>query len=136
MKFHSAALAFLAAITLVFSIHFPAAAMDEPGFDIKRMVIAENVVDREPVAVGETFSTDTEIVYCFLEASKIEHDTTVHFVWYHEKTQVARISLPLSAGKRWRTYASKQLAGLKGAWTVDLQEDSGIVLNSVTFTVR
>ncbi|MBW2501618.1 MAG: DUF2914 domain-containing protein [Deltaproteobacteria bacterium] len=136
MKFHPAVLALFATVTLVLSIQFPAVAMDEPGFAIKRMVIAENVVDREPVAVGETFTAATETVYCFLEAAAIEHDTTVHFVWYHEKTEVARVPLPLSAGKRWRTYSSKKLAGLKGDWTVELQEESGIILNSVSFTVR
>ena len=55
MKFHPAALALCTTVALVLSIHFPAAAMDEPGFAIKRMTIAENVIDREPVAVGETF---------------------------------------------------------------------------------
>ena len=135
MKFHPALLALLVTVTLLLSIHFPAAAMDEPGFVIKRMVIAENVVDREPILVGETFTAATEMLYCFLEATAIEHDTTVHFVWYHDKTEVARVALPLSAGKRWRTYSSKKIAGLKGAWEVELQE-SGIILNSVNFTVQ
>ena len=135
MKFYSffPALAVLAA--LLFSLHSPATAMDDPGFAIKRMVIAADVVAREPVAAGQTFGAATEKVYCFLEAAAIERETTVYFVWYHEKTLVARVPLTLSAGKRWRTWSSKKIGGRKGAWRVELQEESGIILNSVSFTV-
>ena len=53
MKIHPAfpALAVLAA--LMFSLPSPAAAMDDPGFAIRRMVVAADVVAREPVAAGE-----------------------------------------------------------------------------------
>jgi hypothetical protein len=100
------------------------------------MVICESVTDREPVAIADTFSANTERVYCFLEAGKIESDTTISFVWYFEGREMARVSLPLAKGIRWRTYSSKKLAGLKGNWKVELQESSGIVLNSASFLVQ
>ena len=136
MKLHPYLMAPAAIIALTLFLHSSAVAMDDPGFAIKRMVVAAGVVEREPVAVGVTFSAATETVYCFLEAAAIERDTTVHFVWYHEKAEVARVALPLSAGRRWRTFSSKKIAGRQGEWRVDLQEESGIILNSVSFTVR
>lgn len=114
----------------------PVFSMDDPGFTINRMVMAERIADREPVAVSDTFSADTEEVFCFLEASQVEHETSVTFIWYFEKKEMARVSLPLTVGKRWRTYSSKKLGGLKGNWQVELQEPSGIVLNTVSFQVR
>jgi len=124
--------------TLILSLSFfsPASSMDEPGFTIKRMVICEKIVDHEPVAPGDTFSAATENIYCFLEARAIESDTTVTFVWYFENKEMARVSVPLTKGMRWRTYSSKKLAGLKGNWKVELLESSGIILNSVSFQVQ
>jgi hypothetical protein len=111
-------------------------AMDEPLFHIKSMVTSQNVVDREPVGVTETFPPGTERVYCFLEALNIEEDTEVTMVWYHNDRETARVTLPLAKGPRWRTYASKDVAGQPGAWSVDLLESSGIVLNTLPFTVE
>lgn len=136
MKLQSAILGVVTILALSLVLFAPAAAMDDPGFVITRMVISKNIVDKEPVAVSDTFSADTEKIYCFLEAGNIEKDTTVSFVWYYQDREMARVSLPLRKGMRWRTYASKKLAGLKGNWKVELEEATGIVLNSVTFQVQ
>jgi len=108
----------------------------ESAFSISRMVIAGSIEEREPVGVVNAFSSDTEKVYCFLEANDIKTVTTVRFVWYHGDTQKADIELPLGKSSRWRTYSSKKLGGLKGEWKVELQDAHGAVLNTVTFTVE
>ncbi|MFC1837809.1 DUF2914 domain-containing protein [Thermodesulfobacteriota bacterium] len=110
--------------------------MDDPGFTINRMVTGKSIAEREPVSISGTFSSDTEKVFCFLEAGDIEVDTTVSFVWYYEGQKMAVVALPLYQGKRWRTYSSKIVRNLKGSWKVELQENSGIVLNTVTFQIQ
>ena len=114
----------------------PVSAMDDPGFTISRMVMCDSISDREPNGIADTFSADTESVYCFLEAKDIETDTPISFIWYFEGQEKARVTLPLQKGMRWRTYSSKKLANMKGRWTVELQEVSGIVLNTVSFQVQ
>jgi len=136
MKSRPVVFGILVAAILTLSFLSPAASMDDPGFKIERMVMCEGIAGREPVAVSDTFSADTEEVYCFLEAGNIDQDTTISFVWYLEDREMARVSLPLVRGKRWRTYASKKIAGLKGNWKVELQDSSGIILHSVTFKVQ
>lgn len=136
MKLRPAVLGIVATLALLFSFISQASSMDDPGFIINRMVMCGKIADREPVAIGDTFSAVTEKVYCFLEVQEITEETTVSFVWYFEGTEMARVSLPLKKGMRWRTYASKKLEGLKGNWKVELQEYSGIVLNSVAFQVH
>jgi len=123
---------------LIITINFisPVSAMDDPGFTINRMIMCERVLDREPINESVTFSADTESVYCFLEAKDIETDTPISFIWYFEGEEKARVTLPLQKGMRWRTYSSKKLANMKGRWTVELQEVSGIVLNTVSFQVQ
>ncbi len=124
----------LNAVALIFIP--PVFSMDDPGFAVSRMVICERISDREPNGIADTFSVDTETVFCFLEAKNIEIDTSISFVWYFEGREKARVTLPLQKGMRWRTYSSKKLANLKGSWTVELQETSGIVLNTVSFQVQ
>ena len=136
MNLRPVILGFFVILTLLLAFFSSASSMDDPGFIINRMVICERVTDREPVAIADTFSANTEKVYCFLEAGEIESDTTVSFVWYFEGKEMAHVSLPLTKGLRWRTYSSKKLAGLKGNWKVELRESSGIVLNSASFQVQ
>jgi hypothetical protein len=105
-------------------------------FTIARLVIAGSIEDREPFGVVDVFAVPTEKVYCFLEARDIKKDTTVSFVWYHGEKKMAKVDLPLKQGKRWRTYSSKKLFGLKGQWKVELQDANGNVLQVVEFKVE
>ena len=136
MKMNPTLLKILLTFALILIYVLPVSSMDDPGFTINRMVMSESISDREPVGAADTFSADTESIYCFLEAIDIEIDTTISFIWYFEGQEKARIDLPLQKGLRWRTYSSKKLANMKGSWTVELQEASGIVLNTVSFTVQ
>ena len=110
--------------------------MDETGFSINRMEISRNIENREPVASGEIFSAATEKIYCYLDTRNIDQDTTISFVWYHKDREISRVALPLQKGRRWRTWSSKKINGLKGNWKVELQDSSGIVRNSLNFTVE
>jgi hypothetical protein len=126
----------LGTLILLFILLSPASAMDDPAFAIGRMVACETVSGNEPVHPSEIFAVDIGTVYCFLEAKDIEQDTTISFVWYYEKREMARITLPLQKGKRWRTFSSKKLEDLRGSWKVELVEASGIVLNAISFRVQ
>ena len=106
------------------------------GFTIARLLVGTAVEDREPVGVAETFPEATEKVYCFLEATEIAQDTEVHFVWFHGGKEMLKISLPLKMGPRWRTYASKNLRGLKGDWKVEIKDASAALIKEVTFKVE
>lgn len=136
MNFRNIILGAVSVCILTFCFAPSTLAMDDPGFLISRMVISEGIADKEPVGTAEIFPADLEKIYCFLEAKEIEQDTQVNFVWYFADKEVARVSLPLKKGLRWRTYSSKKIAGRAGIWKVELQESSGIVLNSLTFRVQ
>ena len=123
-------------LLILFIFLLPASAMDDPGFVISRMVMCETVSDKEPIHPSETFTFDIGTVYCFLEAVEIEEDTTVSFAWYYENREMAKITLPIQKGRRWRTFSSKKLEGLRGNWKVELVEASGIVLNTLSFQVQ
>ncbi len=106
------------------------------SFTIARMVLCENVENHEPVGVAEVFPVDTPKAYAYLEAVDIAEDTTVSFVWHYEENQVAKVDLTLRKGSRWRTYASKNIATLKGDWKVELRDAGGNVLKAIAFRVE
>lgn len=115
----------------------PAVAQEAtPPFSVVRLLTAAGVADREPVDIADTFPASVEHVVCFLEADDIATDTTAVFVWYLQDVEMARVPVPVKAGKRWRTWSSKTIAGRSGSWRVDLEDNAGQVLKSVRFTVQ
>ncbi len=117
---------------------FPAYGQEKAkeGFTIARLVVGTGIENREPVGVAETFPTSTEKVYCFLEGTGIAEDTEVSFVWFYGEKEMLKTSLPVKMGSRWRTYASKNLAGMKGDWKVELRDSAGNLLKEITFKVE
>ena len=105
-------------------------------FTIKRLVVGTGVDQSEPVGVAETFPASTEKVYCFLEAADIAKDTEASFVWWYGEKEMLKTNLALKMGSRWRTYANKNLRGMKGEWKVEVRSLDGKVLKDVKFKVE
>jgi len=127
-----------AAATLVFAIAWvcgPAAAQ-ETNFQVAQFVVCSGVQNHAPVNVMDVFPAGTERVFCFLDARDVRQDTQVQIVWYHQDEELARVTLPLGQGERWRTYSSKLVNGLTGNWKVYLQDQSGAILSEVQFAVQ
>src|SRR4030043_679376 len=102
-------------------------------FTIARLVVGTGVEKSEPEGVAETFPASTEKVYCFLETTNIAKDTEVSFVWLYGQKEMLKTTLPIKAGAKWRTYANKNLRGLKGEWKVEIKDPDGKVLKDVKF---
>ena len=116
-------------------ISLPASGQ-ENEFTIARLVIGTGVENREPVGVAETFPATTEKVYCFLEATEILKDTEVSFVWFHGEKEMLKTNLPLQTGPKWRTFADKNIGGMKGDWKVEVRDAKGNMVKDVKFKVE
>ena len=112
------------------------AEMGAQVFSVSTMVVAEDVQDREPVGVAETFPASTEKVYCFIEATNISEDTEATFVWYHEGQEMRTFTLPIMQGPRWRAFAYKNLHGKTGNWKVEIKDKTGNSVKSIPFKVE
>lgn len=108
----------------------------EPQFTLKRLVIAKDVQNREPVGISDTFSATTKRVYCFVDAKEIKKDTQIKFVWYWQGKKMHTYKLPLKQGYRWRTFAYKNLFGHKGNWKVKIKDSEGYLVKSISFKVE
>jgi len=119
----------------VLVISFPASGQ-ENEFTIARLVIGTGVENREPMGVAETFPATTEKVYCFLEATEILKDTEVSFVWFHGEKEMLKTNLPLQTGPKWRTFADKNIGGMKGDWKVEIRDVKGNLVKDIKFKVE
>lgn len=97
-------------------------------------VACTGVKDRAPEGAADTFPTSVGQVYCFTEARAVT-GKVVH-VWYHGDKEVGRIELPVRA-ERWRTWSAKKvLPGMTGSWRVEVQDETGKALATVSFSVE
>ena len=109
---------------------------EQAGIVVARLVVGTGVEKGEPVGVAEKFPATTEKVYCFLEAKNIPKDTEISFVWIHGQKELLKTTLPLKMGSKWRTYAHKNLRGLKGDWKVEIKDANGNLIKDVKFKVE
>jgi len=127
--------ALLAAVVVIAAAGGAALAQDA-SFQVAQFVVCSAVQNHEPVNVIDVFPVETERVFCFLEARDVRQDTQVQIVWYHQDAEMARVTLALGQGERWRTYSSKLVNGLAGNWKVYLQDQGGAILSEVQFVVQ
>lgn len=112
------------------------ATKEAAGFEIARLVVATGVDNRIPVGIAETFPASTPSVICFLDAKNIAADTDITFVWIFNGKELLQTKLKLKAGSQWRTRADKNLRSQKGAWKVEVRDNSGTVIKEVSFKVE
>lgn len=111
-------------------------AVAEEAVEVQEMVFCTGVEDREPVGADTTFLSTVEVVYCFTRLASSVDTTTIAHVWYYNDEEMARVELNVQA-KTWRTWSSKRIVQeWTGKWRVDVESESGTVLQSKEFDVK
>ncbi|MGA1796917.1 MAG: DUF2914 domain-containing protein [bacterium] len=111
------------------------APMKAPAVEVSRMAICTNVVDREPVEVGERFQVSVGRLYAFTQLQGAKDFVEIEHIWYFNDVERARITLPVRSAS-WRTYSSKIIQPFEiGDWRVDVVDPQGEVLKSTSFQV-
>ena len=124
---------FMASICLVVpnSIH----AQQTGNLNVASAVICKNVVDRQPVEPGTSFSASAGRLYCYSKIADIQNSTQIVHVWYFGDTERARIPLKVNPPS-WRTYSSKLIQSHEtGKWLVKILDASGNSLEDVEFEI-
>jgi len=129
-------LALAVSLGLAFPVSGQEKAKETGPFTIARAVVGTGVEKSEPVGVAESFPAATEKVYCFIEATNITKDTEISIVWFYGDKEMLKFNLPLKAGSKWRTFANKNLRGMKGDWKVEIKDAEGNLVKDVKFRVE
>ena len=120
-------------VALFFSIAMPVQAVAE--LQVESSAICLNVVDREPIDTGDSFTVSVGKLFCLTKIVGAESPTNITHIWYYGDIERARITLPVRSFN-WRTYSSKVLQPHEiGTWRVEVLGPSGDTLETVTFNI-
>lgn len=129
---------FTGAIVVIISMCLLIPAVEAQVSDTLEVVaaaICKDVVDREAVDVGSSFSTSVPRLYCFTKIVGASQPTEVVHVWSYGDVERARISLAVNAAT-WRTYSSKAIQAHEiGTWRVDVLDSAGNLLETINFEI-
>lgn len=113
---------------------FPVSVMAE-SMHVEKSAVGENVVNREVVNEGRSFSSSVGKLYCYSKVAEIDSYTEVVHAWYFGDKQRARVTLNVNP-PAWRTYSSKNIQDHEvGSWRVEILDKTGNLLETVRFEV-
>lgn len=126
---------FASVMLVSFMVVFAATAATAADLQVEDAAVCTDVVDRQPVDSGTSFSVSADRLYCFTRIVGAQDPTQVVHVWYFGDEERARVTLSVG-GSNWRTYSSKQLQEHEiGAWRVEVLDADGNLLETVAFDV-
>ncbi|MBN1755728.1 DUF2914 domain-containing protein [bacterium] len=110
-------------------------AEDVSSVEVPEMVFCRKVIDRVPQEPDTVFSKAIGQVYCFTKVNASNSPTEITHIWYLNDKEKARVTLDIGS-KTWRTWSSKRIPEeWVGKWRVDVEDPSGKVILSKTFSV-
>ncbi len=99
-------------------------------------VVCKQIVDRQPVDPGTSFSASVGKLYLYCKIAGIQNSTQIVHVWYFGDVERARVSLGVQP-PAWRTYSSKIIqAHETGKWHVKILDADGNLLEDVAFEIN
>ena len=110
-------------------------AQEAEAVEVAEAVICQDVVDREPIDVGDSFEVTVGKLFCFTKIVGAQEEIEIAHVWYHGDVERARVNLSVRAAS-WRTYSSKIIQPHEiGDWHVDIIGPDDEVLETVEFEI-
>lgn len=113
------------------------AAVSTPIADMKldvELKIGSDVQNREVVGETASFGADTEKVVAWTRVTGATQPVQIMHVWKHDGKEISRVPLNVQSAS-YRTFSRRSVAGMAGAWNVEVQDSAGKTLASKDFTV-
>ncbi len=105
-------------LLLVFSYSFAS------KIKVEQFVCSENIVNRTPVNISKTFSTELDKVYCFIKVKTDKTPTYIYHVWYKNGKKIAEIKLNIKY-QSYRTWSYKTIfPNDVGDWKVEILDNN------------
>ncbi|NIN91758.1 DUF2914 domain-containing protein [bacterium] len=110
-------------------------AQEAEAVEVAEAVICRDVVDREPIDVGDSFEVTVDKLFCFTKIVGAQEEIEIAHVWYYGDVERARVNLLVRAAS-WRTWSSKIIQPHEiGDWHVDIIGPDDEVLETVEFEI-
>jgi hypothetical protein len=122
-------------ITIALSQPVALMAQETAFVEVAYAVMCQDVVDRQPIGLGDSFAVSVGKLWCFTKIVGAERPIEITHVWYFGDTERARVPLAVRSSS-WRTYSSKRIQAHEiGDWHVDVIGPQGELFDSLRFKV-
>jgi hypothetical protein len=111
-----------------------AATVENPDIAVHDLVLARDVIDREPAELTATFSPRDGRAFAHAKIYNPGAPTEVSFVWLYDDALYATVDMKVGTSVRWRTWSSAEV--WLGKWRVQIVSADGQVLAENDFTVQ
>ena len=105
----------------------------EQALGVQKIVVATSVDNRQPVGENTEFPASVGTLSCWTKIAAKTVPSTIKHVWYFGDKKVFEQPLEIKMPST-RTWSSKTVKA--GNWRVDVTDEAGAVLSSVSFTVK
>jgi len=105
----------------------------DQGLKVEKALAATSVESREPVGENKEFEASVGTVYCWTKIAAKTTPATIKHIWYLGDQKVFEKALEIKYPST-RTWSAKSVK--TGSWRVDVTDEAGTVLSSVSFTVK
>lgn len=106
------------------------------GLHVERAALCEGIEGHEPVGISSEFGPDGRVYLYTKMVLPAGEQTTIQHVWKREGKTVSTVDLDIS-GPSYRTRSYKTMTTQSaGNWTVEVQTNTGEILDSIHFVVR
>lgn len=115
------------------------AASSADGLSVRRLVVSEDIENREPVGAASRFDDETERLFAFVEAVNESDEAGELVVTFESEdgTEVGFITLEIPANApRWRTWAYSRNIHEVGSWTAVIRTANGDELAREHFEIE
>jgi hypothetical protein len=102
------------------------------GIKVEKIVAAVSVEKREPVGETSSFPAGTARVYIWTRITAQTAPVRIKHVYYHEDKKAAEVELAVNSSP-YRVWSNKAVR--PGSWKVEVTDETGVVLSSLTFSV-
>lgn len=109
------------------------AAAPAAGVAVEKIAVGTAIENRELIGEAGEFPAGTAKVYCWTKITAGTVPAQVKHVWSVDGKTEAEVALAVNYPAA-RTWSSKNV--WPGAWTVEVKDDAGQVVQSVAFTVK
>ena len=126
-------LAWLIIVSLTIASQTQAQSVNGDSLYIKELILAENVVEREPVNVVQSFDISDKKGWCFARINNPGDIKTISFIWFHDDDLHYEMETKVGKSSNWRTYSSVTLE--EGTWRVEIVGPDSTTLKEIRFNV-
>jgi hypothetical protein len=120
------------ALLLIFPLFL---AFAQTEMQVEKIGVGTGIQEKELVGADSTFASSVGKVYCFSKILGAE-GKEVEQVWYHNDKEVNRVKIAVKYPS-YRCWSYKTIQpNQTGTWRVEVVDNEGKVLKSISFTIK